>query len=574
MMTEEYSDSLEVLWVSQHKNKMDGIFNIYGNVNSDLNSSIISRAGHESELASTVTIRVDREKHLNSTLKLMYKDQSQISSYFTSTSLSLLDSFLKIRPHNSMYGIFDILEPSRINDKLNPIKDATTRSIEAYKYLNYGKASQMMIGNNDGDIQRSFLDFDLSQYSDVHVIEKAKLRLYYSGMLSNTNSIELALVDRTWNEINITDANRPLHSTVISNEYEINTLEQYIEFDIFDTVNATIKNEIDNFGFVLQSNNIENGLSDTFFTRESHRQPYLDIVYYDTRVWTTGKSELKSTLLTVGIGNKDLNSTFELKTDWDKNDLLSTLFIHRYDTPVWTEINATIRGISRPNISAKMTVARHDNNDLLGVLKIRKNETRDYPAKIIVSKPELHATVYTKYYNEINGLLNIRIQRESKLSTQLIVNKPELVGRFITRIQRTNELTSVLHIKQSEKNEVISKLIISRPEIRATLTTKAFGNSDLNGNVLIYGNEEETLETKLTINTPELNGTLIAQLVNDIDGQLGITKPEVKAVLTGRAIRERDLNSFLRPKVLKVNDLNSQLQISNKHMVRSYFYIL
>lgn len=571
-MIQEFNDLSTIMWVSP-SNKMNGKFSIYANGDEWLDSFLIGRAVDENSLSGSFTTRAIKNNDLNSTFKLMYKDESTLNGHLLSTSADYLDSFLSVRPHNQMYGLFEILEPPRVTDKVSAIQDSTTRSLNDYKYLNYGKTSQMMVGNKDGDIQRLFIQFDISEYSSPLVVEKAKLRLYYNATFLNENNLRLGLADRVWEEQGITDANRPLINKIITTDYELNTIDKYIEFNVYDIMQDIFNGEINNDGFILESINDTNNLSDTFFTRESHKPPELNITYFDTRVWTATKSELKGSLFTIARDSNDLAGHFQLHTDYAHNDLSGTLWIHRYDTPEY-DYNKGYLSINTPDLNSFITVYLLDDNFMDGYFKIQQYGNNYLDTKLTINIPELNGSLFVKYYDDLASHLHIRAYDYRDLNTVISISNPELNGTFISRSYGDNDLNGILRIEQGEESSLNSQLYINTPELNGKLITKVHESNDLNSILRIRRNEIDELHGSFSINKPELNGTLIAEVASSIVGTLYVQNPDLDSVIVIRAYDEYDLNGYFRPKVMGIADLNSYIRVINKSKEKTYFYIL
>lgn len=585
-----------VFWIEPH-NKMEGKFKLFGVGDSDLNAKYISRIGRYSDLNSTLILRAYEESDVESTFRLMYRNESTIDANVLARVSNSLDSILSIRPHNQMFGLIDIIEPIRVNETLTPNKDAFVRSSNEYKYLNYGNATSMSIGyiQSSDDILKSYISFDLSKYDSNYVFEDAKLRLYYIGSISNIDNIKLSYADRNWKEDGITYANRPLAKELVADKYTINTNEGYIEFSILDSIVSIIEKDRENFGFILESDNSLK--QDIFFTRESSRPPELNIRYFDTRVPSTGRSELNGTALFIGIGNSDLNSHLTIHTDYAETDINATLWLHRYDTPESKDFVSKVSS-SQPDLNATAFFYRVGNGDLESTLRVYEYTFRDAEASIDVITPDLNSTFATgitsyldsyvdiretydvnAYFNTmqtsmLNSTLAIRRNEYADTSFVLSSNKPDINATLLSRSYGESDLSSFVYIYGDKELFVEANVGIGYPELNIKLRAKAIGEDDLSVTLISRALRNKDVDSCYGASTPELNAHLLAHSASWLDSVAILNNPELYSRMTSRAYKENDLSVTLRPKVIGINDLNSYIRVINKQQSGSYYYII
>lgn len=575
-MKEEYSDFSGILWVAP-RNLMHGKFTLYAPGESNLESNVRARAYVENDLNASVTIASRKTSELTASLELKYNDQDELLSTIQAMSSEYVDATLEVRPHGMLFGIFDILEPPRITEKLKPSKDSTTRSHTDYKYINFGQATTIMVGKTVDEELRSYIDFDFSKYPKSLIAEKAKLRLYYSGTLSY-DSYQLWTVDRAWDEDSITDANKPLLKKLVTKEYEINLMEGYIEFNILDTIQKIIDGSEEFYGFALYSD--YPNLTDSFNSKESMKPPYLDFTYFDTTVWSIAKNELDATLFIYSGNNSDLASTLSVKTDKGEEDLDATLFVHRADTPLEFDIDSSV-GLSYPEITATLQTAQTGYSDLLSRLTIRKDKVEHFEATVGSSLPELNANLFISYYDDVSGEFILRALDKSDLNSSLNISTPEiqsklelkyrddidaeliirqniggefessfgitqneLLGNVRARAYETNDLSSTLTIQQYSKSEVISKLAITQNELALTLTSRAISNSELSSTVTIRALEKDDLVSSVSATQNELTAKLRTMAKGDssLEATLSIRTLENKEIKALMGTTQNELN--------------------------------
>lgn len=601
-----YNDISATLEVSPN-NQMEGQFKIIAVGNSDLNSTAYTRAFDISDCEATLTIRQNKDDDLSSKIDIKYRGYEDFSATMQTMVSDYLDATLEVRPRGIMYGLFEILEPPRITEQLITVKDATTRTKEEYKYINYGSTSTMMVGSNDNETLKSFIEFDLSEYSDSLVIEKAKIRLYYSGTFDNFNSLELWSLDREWKETGITEANRPLAVELLSNNYIINEEEEYVEFEVLDTIVDIVQGNRGNNGFTIISNNA-NIETDSFFTKESSLKPYLEITYFDTNVPSVGQSTIEATLFAYGAGIEDLDSFIEVHSDYGFSRLEATLYCHRADTPVSYDTHAYLT-VSSPEINSTILAYQVGESDLNSTLTVVKWEYPEHEAYLNVNTPELWSTAYVRHAHDTDGTLHVRALEHNNLESKTYVNIPELPSYIY--VMYRDDLDGYITIQQNKESTLTASLAVTRNETMGTVRAKAIGNNDLDSTLFTYRLNEDTFESSLNVSQPELSGTLKVMETSDIDStiliyqnkaseiksslgvnqteiqstltvmiadfheaKLGVNQPEIIATVTPRVPDEHDHEAFMYPRVLRAKDLNSYLTVHNKYLNGGYYYIL
>lgn len=555
-MVEEHNDFMGILWVSP-RNLMQGRFTIYAPDESDLETNLQIRAYQESDLNASVTIASRKTNELNATLVLKYPREDEILSTLQAMSSEFLDATIEVRPHGMLFGIFDILEPPRINEKLKPSKDSTTRSHADYKYINFGKASTIMVGKTVEEELRSYIGFDLSKYPKSLIAEKAKLRLYYSGTLSY-DSYQLWTVDREWDEDSITDANKPLLKELITKEYEINLKEGYIEYDILDIIQSFLDRTEEFFGFALYSD--YPNLTDSFSSKESIKPPYLDFTYFDTTVWSIAKNELNASLFVYGANKSDLLSTLTVKTDKGEEDLSATLYIHRADTPLDYEIQSSL-GLSNPEITATLQTALTDTSDLLGKLTVRRDRIEHLDSFIASSSPELQANLFISYHDYISGEVVIRAIDNSNLNSKLVASTPEISGKL--EIKYRDEVEAELTIRQNIGNEIQSSFGVTQNELNSKLAIRAIDNNELSSILTVRVSKENEIKANISSTQNELTAKLrtMAKGDSNLDSTLGIRALESNHLITSISVTQNELTAKLFAYSRENSDLHSTLSI-------------
>lgn len=600
---DDYSDLLVQFYIKP-RNSMKGTFNHIGASDSTLDTKLFARSHGDSDLDSRIVIRAYEENDFDANYFVTYRGNSDLEAYMMPISADILDAVLDVRPFTYMLGTFDLIEPPRINENLIPNKDAVTRSSVENRFVNFGNNATMLVGRdtNANESLQSFLQFDLSRYAKTTKFTKAVLKLYYSYQIDEDN-LELKLIDTFWDEYGITYENKPTGKDLISNLYTVNANEYYIEFDLLEYVEGVMSGSVPNEGLILDSLDSK---SYTFFTKESSKKPLLQLEYYDTRIWSTGDSDLEGVFFHFARGEIDLSAKLKVKETFDTEDLNSILFIHRYDTPVDRYLDARL-SVTNPDLNAKYTVRQSDYSDLnakmvvyisgerfldgnLGVtipdldakiyirpsedleckLTVRAFEKNYLDGDIISSTPELNSTLLVRYRNDLNAILSVPMYEDKDFDSSFGITNPDLNAEVFVRYYRDFEC--ILYCEGVVVNEIDAELTVNTPELNSTLYVRY--NEDLDSTLSVTYGGEDGLQSKLRNSTPELEAKMMVYSSRDFEARVGVITPELNAILLPRILLEEDFEGRLMPRVIGVSDLECILLAENERRKDEAYYFI
>lgn len=605
-MDEVFDISNEITVKSKLSNRMGGSFILYRSVDEDLESTVLIKKPSRSDLNSILSIRTKHELNLDAAIDIKYRGNDDIDSEILAIAADFLDTIIEVRPHNQMFGKFELLEAPRVQVKLPPIADSTTRSRPDLQTINYGDARSMLTGRSSEEQFSSFIQFANFEASipDLKYLESAKLRLYYINFPTNSN-LELHQPDTVWREMGITHANQPFSVELLKDQYVINTKERYVEFDVLDIALKWQVKSLDNFGFIIKTSE---GEALSFFTKESDHSPLLIIGYITSQVYSIGRSELESGLFIHGKGHKEITGAITVKSDVGLEWFESSIYVHRKEDPLDEDRDALIT-VNRREISSSLIVGTRRYDELESTITVRHESRTILPSTICISKPDLTAIItvdpnislpgdmivsrkeqstlesnitinqrdlcsvlvlsdYTRRSEDLEAEITVVTEQETVLESYLTVSRQELHGEITIRVQTGDELDSSLEVPFSE--DLDSFIKASQPDLNSFISIKHTSEID----AFIEVKERQFLESFIDIrNTDELELVLIAKQIDETEARIITSHPDLVGFLCPRVEEIEDLpvNAMIRKK--DVSDLDSVLAVRGRGN-SNYIYIL
>lgn len=163
------------------ENRMIGSFKLYSPAVDERQALLVVKQKDNDDKNAFLSVRTEHEADKAAWLHIKYRGNDDLCGILTAIPSSEVKAVLEIRPHNRMFGSFELLEAPRKLVGLTAIADATTRSREDLQTINYGDTKSMLIGRNRDESFESFVRFaNLDEViPDILFIERAVLRLYY-----------------------------------------------------------------------------------------------------------------------------------------------------------------------------------------------------------------------------------------------------------------------------------------------------------------------------------------------------------------------------------------------------------
>ena len=146
--------------------------------------------------------------------------------------------------------------------------------------------SYTWVGNWGSEIERTYIQFDLSTVPAGAVVDDADLKLYqYNSVGSGSFIVGLYQVISGWEESNVTWSNQPDSSTEAEASRNIYTSTTWRNWDIDDLVKSWLDGSITNYGMLLKATNeasinMKAAFRTSDYTIDTTKRPKLEIDYY------------------------------------------------------------------------------------------------------------------------------------------------------------------------------------------------------------------------------------------------------------------------------------------------------
>jgi hypothetical protein len=523
-------------------------YKLYQTDNEDVSATIQPSFVEDSEKDFTIVIRRTENKDVTSTVDVKYRAENEIVATLQPVSSSFVDSIIEVNPHNSMYAIADILQPPLLTREFTTIKDATVRSGLAYQTLNYGTEPSMMTGYKNGEEFESYIDFNI-QLPQFVLIQKAKLKLYFAGNYTSGLSIKLYSVDRDWSEYGLTYRNKPNKLELISDSYTVDYSDRSINFDLTNEVISIYSNQKTSKGYVVvvEHNNIDNYIS--FYTKESSQSPKLIVDYYDTQIYSAGRGQINSTLFVYGVGSKDVTATITVHSDRGYHDQPSTLYVHRYDTPVSNDLLMSIT-VTKKEVNSNIVVAQKDESDVSVVMKVAEKRIDDLISMLSATRNEVHSTIYVKHRKTIDATLVVQKHEDKDVNSVIVVNRDSVNSTIF--VKGRSYVNSRITVQKHEGSNINSIIVVRRDNIPATIFVKE--RSNLASLITVAKNIEEDLICSITVTKDHVFSTIAVKEREYLNSQITIRKGDIDELSSAIAVSRDSINSTINVKERKYID--------------------
>lgn len=560
---------------NRYTNKATGKFVLYKGEDDDLSSELTIAKPDEGSINGIISVRAGTEKDLSASINIMYRGNEHVDGLIEAIAGEYLESFIEVRPHNRLFGKYELVEAPRVEVDLPPIADASTRSRPDLVTINYGDTKSMLTGKNDEESFESFINFgDLEErIPDIKLIESAKLRLYYIDFPSGSK-VELYQPNTIWREMGITHANKPYPTELLCDQYTINTVDRYIEFDVLDIAKNWQSESLLNYGLIIKTDSNE---TLSFFTRESHRPPALNLKYITTKIYSMGRSQLDASIFINGKGAKDIAGSITVHSDVGLSYLESSLYVHKYADPMFYDNESEI-GVSRPDVHASLISAYREHSHLESFITVANEKVDDREADILISIPDLYSVINLDPAAHLKGEISVARSLVDEKESSIIISQREIAGVLTVGAYKRTEtdLDAELTVKNMIDDDKDSEIIINQPDLWGTLTVRTLTHDDLDSEIDIpyYSN----LESDFVTSMPDLASTMMIKYSNQIDAEILVKERsfmdgfidvklidqisgylvvnQIDETEAGISISVPDLAGTLQPRVIGLNELN------------------
>lgn len=600
------------------QNRFQAKYKLFAVGYSDLLVNLIVKQFEDADLSTEIIPRAIGTNEKETLITIVYRGNSHVLAEIQPYIHNFVEAEIDIRPHNRMVAIYEVQQPPIVTDSFNPTQDAFTREKVDYQSINYGEYTSMVVGRSDDDIWRSFVQFDLQSIHPSYILTDAKLRLYFSGSIQDGIQLELYNANKPWAETDITHLNRPTPIKLITDQYTVNAIAGYVEFNVYTIVKDWTSLKLANNGFIVRLSNETSNGQVIFKTRESSQPPELLIHYYDSRIFSMGKSQHLTEIFIYKRQNSDKNTEITVASVFDFWDQGTEIYVHRKEVPLDADIltditvnkpfvnveiivaiplesnttaeisvrnpridktNAEIT-INKPGIPAEISVRKGDNNIILTEICVSKP---DIPVEIIIPYYEdsiLLAVIEANdiYITEINTVIIVsndiikaeitpRIADQENLYTAITVSKNKIHSEIF--VKYSNDL--YVEIEAHVKSDIAAEIMVSIPLIPAEITVQRYDNDDKQ--IEIFSAYTSIIATEIMVHrVDDLDTAIDIKATSSTATELMISKPAIWSEITIPTWDESRIFTTIQPRIFMVNNIPAIIVVNGG--VSGYAFIM
>lgn len=595
MATDDFFDIGGIVYIVGNSpyNQMEGSFNLFKQEFSNLNADVTVRAISSENLTGTVDIRVSRKDEIDLNVNVMHKSDLTIDAEVEIVALSTIDLTVDIRPNTIAYGKFQLVEPPILTYNMLPMGDVFTRDYSDFATMNFGQDPIMITGR--GSFQgtpenyNSYISFDIANFGARKIIKTAKLRLYYfDSDITPSSNVQLHEIAIPFSENGVTYYNQPQVLNKLFDNFTINDVDKYIEFEMLDFVKAVYDGTQFFNGFAITTNENKEY---KFYTKESSKKPQLILTYIDKNInASVGFSDLTADVFIQGVGKSDRNFDVTIKSYNGLNSIDASMYVHKYLDPVPDDRDFDVK-INNPEINATVTIVVNATDSVDGQMFVRQKLNSDRDFNVSISNPDVNATTFIRYNDYIDSNVTVRVSDNSDLDMDVWISNPEVNatmniffhdnkdvdGEVTIRVQDYNSLDMEMTVRNNVLNDIDGTVIISNPHISPVVEVRVNTKDERDFTVNIKGHYSDSRDFDVWVSNPHIN--MEAEVVESnyvdmevsireedeslVDVEVEINNPEINNEVTIRAYKEEEINAEVIIRIEGFDNINMEVDISN-----------
>jgi len=528
---------------------------------------ISSRVKDTSTTLIEITSRAIVQQNKNIDINIMYRGIYDVLTEIQPIGFNSLEIEIEVPPHNRMWANYEVQQPPIVTKVFTPSQDAFTRENPAYQSINYGSSLSMVVGKSPDDIWRSFVQVDLSWFNPSYRLTDAKLRLYYTGSVPQSIKLELLNANSSWSEYGITHLNRPTPIKLITSEFTVNTDKRYVEFNTLKIVESWIQRKQINNGFIIRvANESYEGIA-TFRTRESATPPELVVDYYDSRIFSFGRSQVLTEINSIKKGISDIVSEIEVGSAYSFSVKDTSIYVHRKEVPLDEELLVEITS-TLSKVYSEIEIVIPVDEDIQTTINARSlPQLRKIDISLSVTRPNLLTEIFSSFIDSIRVELVIRALDNLEIPTEITINRNELITEIIPRPidnslvdleitiikelvlveitaskRDSYEVNSELEVINEKKQSIIlTEILLSRDTVVTDISSRIKKQSSL------YAEISTTRDSiPIEIYNRYKNQVLVEIepiIKSDIITEISVSKPEIWTEVISRVLEENNLDT-------------------------------
>lgn len=582
------------------------------------NVEIIARPQKESLTQTELISRALDTSQKDTYLNIMYRGNSDIYTEIQPIGYHFLETEIEVPPHNRMWAIYEVQQPPIVTDVFTPTQDAFTREDVSYQSINYGENSSMVVGRSQDDIWRSFVQFDLSSINKSYVLKESYLRLFYKGSVPENIKLEILNANSQWYETNITHLNRPIPIDLIADDFTINKNLGYIEFDVLKIVESWVSLKKINNGFIIRlSNETEYGQT-IFHTRETISPPELIVKYFDSRIFSQGRSQHLTEIFAYRKNNADKTAEITVDSVFKLEKTIAEIYVHRAEVPIDAEVLTEIIAI-KPYVETEIISAIHDKSKILVEVSARRplvsrtlaevtinkpftlteitcvrKDNNSVDTTVSVTRPSINVEISVPRYGQKDVFTEIDINDiwVSRVNTEICVNRPQIAIEITPKVEKAGNLQTVIHISKLKieaevevkhrndilaeieaniKSDVVTEIIITKPFIDVVVTVQQYEEAEKDTEIFVKYINDASTEIDIKSVT-QVDTVIDIKIVSQVYAEISVNRRLIHTEITIPTWANHEVPTIIEPRILMVDNVPTLIIVNGT--VSGYAFIM
>lgn len=451
---------------------------------------------------------------------------------------------IEVKPHNSMKAVYEVQQPPVLTAEFKAIQDSFTRSETDYQTINYGSGNSMVVGRQANNTWQSFIDFDISSFTNNSLLIDAKLRLHYSGTMLDDTKILLEQAETNWSQYSITYLNKPQTKKFLTDQFTINKEQKYIEFDLTDIVKTWLKDGEKHHSVSLSLADDSVDTQAIFRTSESTSSPAILLHYYDPRIFSMGRTQIPTEIIAYSRKNSDKNTVIEVDSTFSFSYIPTEIRIHQVDVPFDEDILTEI-AVSKPVTYAEITAAIRLTDDIPLELSARSNVIHDATfASVAATRKVVDSELFVRYQNTVLTEIQPRVEGTSVIPTVIDVNRPEVLTELYSRALGFNGIATEIRPRAIGNSIVPTEINVIRKEVFTNIYSRALGFSAISVEIISKVLTDNDIPTVIDSSRDAIAMEIAAAVHRDSDilTEITATRPAILTELTlGHVFGRKDI---------------------------------
>lgn len=531
---------------------MTSAYSLIGAGESEFEVEVVVGKYEDSDIEVEVTPRVIGNSEPIIEFDVTYAGSTEFEVEIQPVIHNEIEVEIEVNPHNRMTASYNLTEAPTEIITGNPSQDSYVVQQPPYSSINYGVTNSLTVGVDDKGENTSFVKFDLEDVNHNIRVKSAKIRLYYSRL--SDIEIETYRVDQNWSEQGITYLNMPSEYGFVTNTFEDNPVDRYIDIDVTQVVSGWILG-LPNNGFALKSSGTPTSL---FRTRQTSTPPSLIIEYYSEFPPTSAISSIDAEVTCVQSDYSGFEVEMNVVSNFDNEYIEVEVTCHNTNDIITDDIEVEVWAI-RDEFEVEVEVFQSDNADIEVEISCVVDDISDIEAEVEVP-----------IYDDESGI-------EVEVTCSIVDHGDIEVEVEVPLYEDHGEIEVQVICVQSDESAI-------EVEVESVRTPK-IGNSEILVEVDafgIYKGDLSEIEVELDVykdykyleSDIEVYVGVPSYESSEIEAVIYVTRPEIEVEVTVPFVDYSDIEVQVQARVIYVDDIEVEVTVGGSVESQSFIYIL